>query len=112
MFARLRDALAHAFSTAPEALSPDDEKFLEDVARRVAERRMVVPAMLAADLVKHTPGLHMLFFGAVPLAEPFACLMSLGILKSGEELHRLVRLSERREHVEALIRKIEAAASA
>ncbi len=112
MFDRLRSALAHAFSTAAEPLAAEDERFIEEIARRVAERRLVVPAMLFTDLVKHTPGLHLAFFGAAPLAEPFARLWSFGIIRTGDEVQRLVRLSERREHMEALLRKMEAATAA
>lgn len=111
MFTGLRAGLAHAFSTAPPPLAPEDERLLDEIARRVAERRLSVPALLALDAVKHTPGLHVLFFGAAPLAEPFARLLSFGVVRNAGEAERLVRLSERREHIEALMRKIEAAAA-
>jgi hypothetical protein len=110
--ARLRSALAHAFSMAPEPLSPEDERFLDELARRVAARGLTVPAILAAEVVRYTPGLHMAFFGAAPLAEHFARFVSLGLVRGPEELRALVRISERREHLDVLIRKIEAAAGA
>jgi len=110
MFARLREALAHAFSTAPEALTPEDDTFLAEIARRVAERRLIVPAMLGSEVVARTPGIYMGFFGALPIAEHLARHLTLGIVRTPEEARRLVRLSERREHVEAFLRKLEAQA--
>ena len=110
MFARLRSALAHAFSLEPEPLSPEDERFMDELANRVAARKLAVPAALAVDAIKWTPGAHIAFFAAAPIAEHFARFVSMGLIRDDEEFRRLVRWSERREHLDRLAKKIEALA--
>jgi hypothetical protein len=111
MFARLREKLAHAFSLEAEPLEPEDERFAEELARRIAARKLTLPAVLAADAVRYTPGIHMLFYGAAPIAEHLAPFMSMGLVRSQEEFRRLLKISERREYMEVLVKKIEAAAA-
>jgi hypothetical protein len=105
-----RRGLKHAFSTAPEPLAPEDERFIAEVAARVKSRRLATPAILALEAVKYTPGLHVALFASEPIAGPLARFTMLGLVRSDDEYRRLVRLLERREHTEALIRAIEAAA--
>lgn len=110
IFARLRAELGRAFSMDPEPLAPEDEAFLDEVARRVAARRLALPALLATDAFRYTPGLSPLLYSMGPLAEPIVPFFSLGIVRTADETRRLIRLAERREHLEALARKIEALA--
>lgn len=110
MLQRLRERFAHAFSTAPEPLAEEDARFIDEIAARVVKRRLVAPAILALEGVKYTPGAHMFLYGAMPIAEHFARPVTGGLVQNPEEARRLLRLSERREHIETLIKKIEAAA--
>ena len=110
MFAGLRETLAHAFSMAPEPLAAEDERLMDDIVKRVAERRLAMPAMMVTDLVRYTPGLHVGLFASAPLAAPLARFVSMGLVRGAEEYERLVRISERREHLDVLARKLEAIA--
>ncbi|HVY62795.1 MAG TPA: hypothetical protein VHF22_14150, partial [Planctomycetota bacterium] len=80
------------------------------IAARVAERKLVVPAMLALDVIRYTPGIHVGFFATAPLAAPLARFVSMGLIRGEAEYERLVRISERREHLDALARRLEALA--
>ena len=63
---------------------------------------------LATDAVRYTPGLSPVLFAMGPIAEVVAPFFSLGVIRSPEEARALIRLAERREHLEALSKKIEA----
>jgi hypothetical protein len=93
---------------APEPLAAEDERLLDEIARRVAERRLVTPALLALDVVRYTPGMHVGFFATAPLAAPLARFASMGLIRGEAEYERLVRIAERREHLDVLARKLEA----
>lgn len=108
MLASLKATLAHAFSLAPEPLAPEDEAFLSEIAARIAARKLTAPALLAVDGIRYTPGLSPTLFAMGPLAEVIAPFFSLGVLQGPDEVRRLVRIAERREHLDVLSKKIEA----
>ena len=111
MFSKLRERFAYAFSTAPEPLAPEDERFLDELARRVAERKLIAPAVFFGEIATRLSApLALLAFQTAPIAGPLARFTTLGLIRSSAEYDRLVRLAERREHMDALVRKIEAVA--
>lgn len=96
----LREKLAHAFSVKPEGdLTEDDHALLDRVARKVVERRMTAPVILALQSV-----LPLGFLGSQALIalKPFA---ELAI--PGDKYDQFTRIIERREGLQLLMEKIE-----
>jgi len=120
ILARARDAFAHAFAMpGKEPLAGPDEALLDKVARAVARRRMQPAALFLLEQAKPFHGL--LFQAGVfatpllDLAEPLATRILKLVARDEftlEEVRRLALLFERPDTVEALARRIEAAADA
>ncbi len=112
-FARFRRAFAHAFSMEPPPLEPGDQEFLDRLAERIVARRLEAVAIFALEAARPLAGvISAAGTVAAPLAEhavPLAGRVApfLRLVETAEEYRRLVRLVERRDVVEALMRKIE-----
>jgi len=95
-----RERLAHAFSVKPEGeLSPEDHELLDRVARKVVERRMTAPVILALQSV-----LPLGYLGSQVMValKPFAELVI-----PVEQYDQFTRILERREGLKLLIERIE-----
>jgi len=103
--AKLRKSLRHAFSLdSPHGpLSEADRELLARLARAVARRRMVGPAILFLESLR-----PLSFVGSQALVflRPF-----LTPLFDATNYQRLAGILERREGIEALVQAIEAAAT-
>jgi hypothetical protein len=114
ILSKFRKAWAHAFSLEAPSLSPEDEALLDRIAARVAERRLEAAAIFALESLRAIAPLASaaaivmapLAEHAVPLAGRVAPFLRL--IENADEYNRAALLLERREHVETLIRKIEA----
>lgn len=96
-----REKLAYAFSVKPEGeLNAEDHELIDRVARKVVERRMTAPVILALQSV-----LPLGFLGsqAMIALKPFAELVI-----PAEKYERFTRILERREGLKLLIERIEA----
>jgi len=101
--ARLGRRLRHAFALAPEGhLSDEDRRLLGRIARRLEERKLTTPAILAL----HTAS-PLSFIGSQVMAalQPF-----VETLVSTDDYERFRRILERRDGLELFLRHLEQAA--